>query len=85
MNFLHYELRLSSSNTIEVTLDKQANIRLMDDVNFREFKRGQQHHFYGGRALKSPVHLRAPHSGKWNLVIDLGGYAGQVRASVRTI
>ena len=85
MNFLHYDLQLESNDIVEVTLDKQVNVRLLDDVNFSKYKRGERHKYYGGLAKKSPVRLKSPSSGHWHLVIDLGGYAGTVRASVRTI
>ncbi|ENG8423084.1 DUF1883 domain-containing protein, partial [Klebsiella pneumoniae] len=42
MNFLHYNLNLTSGNVVEVTLDKQANVRLMDDINFTKYKKGMQ-------------------------------------------
>jgi hypothetical protein len=85
MNFLHYDLQLGSNDIVEVTLDRQANVRLLDDVNFSKYKKGERHEYYGGLAKKSPVRLKPPSSGHWHLVIDLGGYAGTVRASVRTI
>ncbi len=85
MNFLHYDLQLSQGEAVEVTLDKQANVRLLDDINYSNYKRGQHHTYYGGLAKVSPVHLRPPHAGHWHLVIDLGGYAGTVNASVRKI
>jgi hypothetical protein len=85
LNFLHYELDLAANDTVEVTLDKQANVRLLDGINFSKYQRGQQHTYYGGLTKQSPVHLAAPHAGHWHLVIDLGGYPGTVRASVRTI
>lgn len=85
MNFLHYEVNLDSNNIVEVTLDKQANVRLMDDVNFSLYKSGQRHHYYGGSAKQSPVRLKPPSSGHWNVVIDLGGYSGTVRASVKVV
>ena len=85
MNFLHYDINASQGDIVRVTLDKQANIRLMDDANFAAYKRGQQHHFYGGLATKSPVDITVPHGGNWNLVVDLGGYAGTVRASVQVL
>ena len=85
MNFLHYDLNLSSNDVVEVTLDKQANVRLLDDINFSRYKSGGQHTYYGGLAKTSPARISAPHSGHWHLVIDLGGYAGTVSASVRTI
>lgn len=81
MNFLHTELQLGPNDTVIVTLDKQANVRLLDDLNFHSYKNGRQHTYYGGLAKESPVRLRPPRSGRWHLVIDLGGYAGTVNAS----
>jgi len=85
MNFLHYDLQLSPDQVVEVTLDKQANVRLLDETNYAKYKRGERHQYYGGLTKVSPAHLRPPRAGKWHLVIDLGGYPGTVRASVRTI
>lgn len=85
MNFLHYKLYLSPKDIVEVTLDKQANVRLLDGLNFQNYKKGSRHRYYGGLAKVSPLKLKAPHSGHWHLVIDLGGYPGRVKASVRKI
>lgn len=85
MNFLHYDLQLNAGDVVEVTLDKQANVRLLDGSNYASYQRGAQHRYYGGLVKTSPFRLPAPHAGNWHLVIDLGGYAGNVRASVRTI
>ena len=85
MNFLHYDISADQGDVVRVTLDKQANVRLMDDANFNAYKRGQQHHYYGGLATKSPTDITVPHGGNWNLVVDLGGYAGTVRASVQVL
>jgi hypothetical protein len=84
-HFLHYELDAGPNNIIQVTLDKQANVRLLDSNNFQRYSSGQQHNYYGGLAKVSPVNLSAPYYGHWHLVIDLGGYGGTVRASVRVI
>lgn len=85
MNYLHYELDLNSNNIVEVHLDKQANVRLLDALNYQKYKSGQQHSFYGGLAKVSPIRLQTPQPGHWHLVIDLGGYAGTVKASVNVI
>jgi hypothetical protein len=85
LNYLHYDLNLASGDVVEVTLDKQANVRLLDSMNYTKYRRGERHRYYGGLAKQSPVHIRAPHAGHWHLVVDLGGYGGTVRASVRTI
>ncbi|MBW3595972.1 MAG: DUF1883 domain-containing protein [Planctomycetes bacterium] len=85
MNFLHYEFDLDANDAVEVVLDKQANVRLMDDANFNQYRRGAQHRYFGGLAKESPVTLAPPHAGHWHLVIDLGGYAGSVSASARIL
>jgi Domain of unknown function (DUF1883) len=85
MNYLHYELDLRAGEVVEVTLDKQANVRLLDEPNFSTYKRGGRHTYHGGLARQSPVRLAPPNPGRWHLVVDLGGYAGTVRASVRTL
>ena len=85
MNYLDYEFDLSSNDVIEVTLDKQANVRLMDAGNYAQYRSGKQHRYYGGLAKKSPIRVPAPHAGHWHLVIDLGGYTGTVRAATRVL
>ena len=86
MNYLHYDLDLKANDIIEVMLDNQANVRLLDEMNFSAYQRGGRHTYQGGGLAKqSPVRLVPPHSGHWHLVIDLGGYPGTVQASVRTL
>jgi hypothetical protein len=85
MNYLHYEFDLGSDDVVEVTLEKQANVRLLDDPNYSSYRNGSEHRYYGGLAKTSPVRIAAPHSGHWHVVIDLGGYAGTVRASARVL
>jgi Domain of unknown function (DUF1883) len=82
MQFLHSEFTIGSDSVIQVTLDKQANVRLLDDTNFTRYRSGGRYTFHGGRAVKSPVHLSPPHYGRWHVVVDLGGHAGSVRASI---
>ena len=85
MNYLHYDLHLSMGDVVEVTLDKQANVRLLDDIDYSHYQRGEQHRYYGGKAIKTPVRIPAPHAGHWHLVVDLGGYAGSVSASIQVV
>lgn len=82
MNFLQYEFDGGPTDLIQVNLDRKANVRLLDWDNFQKYSNGQYHTYYGGHATTSPVNLRPPHKGHWYVVIDLGGYAGTVRASV---
>lgn len=87
MQFLQYNLgHLTGGQIVEVTLKgNAANVRLMDSSNFSSYKNGRQHRFYGGYATRSPVRLQVPHSGHWYVVIDLGGYSGNIRAAVNVL
>lgn len=85
MNFLHYEFDVDEGDVIEVTLDRQANVRLMDGSNFSNFRSGRRHRYVGGLAKRSPIRLAPAHAGRWHVVVDLGGYTGSVRASVRVL
>ena len=85
MNFRHYEVDAGSSDIVRVTLDKQANVKMMDRANFNRYKSGQSHRYDGGLVKASPFNLRPPHSGRWHVTVDLGGYSGNVRASVTVV
>jgi hypothetical protein len=78
-------MQLNGGEIVEVTLDKQANVRLLDESNYQKYQKGDNHRYYGGLAKRSPVRLAAPQAGLWHVVIDLGGNAGTVRASVRKV
>ena len=84
-NYLHYEFDLSANDTVEVTLDNRANVRLLDDANFLLYKSRKLHRYYGGFAKTSPIRIAAPRAGHWHVVVDLGGYAGTVRASASVL
>ncbi|MBY0522194.1 MAG: DUF1883 domain-containing protein [Gemmataceae bacterium] len=81
MNFLDRELDLTPNDVVEVTLDHPANVQLLDPSNFLAYKQGKPYRYQGGYVTRSPFRIRAPQSGKWHLVVDLGGAPGMVRAS----
>jgi hypothetical protein len=85
MNFLQYDFELSDNNAVQVSLNSQANVRLMDYTNFQYYKSGRQHKYYGGRVVRSPFVVKPPHAGHWYLAIDLGGHSGRISASVSVI
>ena len=82
MRFLHWEVDAVQGTVVEVELDSQANVMLMDDINFSSYRRGSTFRYHGGLAKRSPARLSAPHKGRWHLVVDLGGRGGHVNASV---
>ena len=87
MNFSYYDLKSrSGGEVVEVTLaGNAANVFLVDNTNFSAYRAGRNYKYYGGHATSSPVRLQIPHSGHWYLVVDLGGYGGSVRHSMRIL
>ncbi len=83
MGHLHWEFHASGRAAIEVTLDKQANVLLLDSVNYANYRSWRQFRYHGGLAKQSPVWLHPPHAGRWHVVVDPVG--GRVRASARLI
>ncbi len=58
----------------ERTLNGLAQLRRLQ-------ARKAHYRYFGGYATKSPVRFAVPRAGHWHVVVDLGGGAGQVRAS----
>ena len=87
MRFQHYKLgNLDQGSVVEVILEENAaNVRLLDDYNFRCYKSGKKHSFHGGYIKKSPFRINVPCSGIWHVVIDIGGYPGRIKSNVRVI
>lgn len=85
MDHLHQELDLSGNAVVEVTLDRQANVLLLDSPNYQAYRRGASYRYTGGLAKVSPARLRPPHAGRWHVVINLGGGGGRVHAGVRVL
>lgn len=83
MDFLHYEFRLKKGDVVEVKLDKQANVQLLDEINFNNYKKGKKYNSIGGFSKDLLVNLSSPYKGLWHLAVDLGGHKGTVKASVQ--
>lgn len=84
VKYIHYEFDTGENDIIEISLNKQANVRLLDASNYNAYKNGRAHSGVGGLAKKSPVRF-SPGRGHWHVVVDLGGYSGSVNASARLI
>lgn len=87
MNFLHTRMHLNAGDTLVVDCSHQCNVLLMTDSNFNNYRsrRGFQHHGGGGFFEKLPAHLHVPHSGYWNVTLDIGGGSASVRHSITVI
>lgn len=87
MNFTQYDLgSRRGGEIVEVTLQgTAANVELLDSSNLSAFKSGRRHSFYGGRYRRSPARIPIPRSGRWHVVVHLGGFGGSVSSGVRVL
>lgn len=86
MEFIHKDLgQRQRGEVVEVTLTSGANVRLMDNSNFSNYKSSRRHKYVGGLAKQSPLRLQIPSSGRWHVAIDMQGLRGSTRASVRVL
>ena len=58
---------------VHVSLNYSANVFLVDDINYSNYKMGLPYTYYGGHATSSPVVLSVPRSGDWYVIVDNGG------------
>jgi hypothetical protein len=82
---LQKRLFLKDGDAVEVDCDTQANVILMDDSDYTNYKSGQSYHYYGGFFTHFPARLAPPRSGYWNVVLDLGAGRATVRHNMRII
>ena len=86
MQFIKHDLgQLSGGETVEVTITNAANVRLLDSHNFLMYRSGRRHKYNGGHYKQSPVRFQISRAGHWYVVVDLGGYAGEVGSSARVL
>ncbi len=85
MTHLDDVLDLKADDIVQVTLDGRANVMLLDPTNYDRYRRGESFRYHGGLAERSPASLTVPRDGRWHVVVDLGGYTGHVRASIRVL
>ncbi|MFW5648431.1 MAG: DUF1883 domain-containing protein [Candidatus Alkaliphilus sp. MAG34] len=86
MDYIYYDLGfLNTNNSIKIVLDKQANVILLDDLNYQHYKNGRSCNCYGVLVKQSPFIMAIPNYAHWNLVINLGGASGQLKHSVEII
>jgi hypothetical protein len=87
VKFMQHDLGWQNrGELVEVTLSgNEANVLLLDDSNLRRYKAGNPYSYTGGHVTKSPIRLQIPHGGNWHVVVNLGGFGGTVRSSVRVM
>lgn len=82
---LHYAFDAEAGQRVELTLNRPANVQLMDGQNYESYTSSRKYRYRGGYVESSPFTIMIPSSGTWHIAVDLGGRAGTVNASARLV
>lgn len=85
MSFMHKREYLNEGAVVVVNCTHQCNVMLTDDTNFQNYKQGGQFRYHGGFFKRLPARIPVPHSGYWNVTLDLGGGSASIRYSIDVI
>lgn len=83
--YLYKEFDLDEGDIVHVTIDTQANVMLLDSIDYMNYRGGKQFHYHGGHYDRSPINIAVPSTGHWYVVIDLGGGSAAIRYSINII
>jgi len=88
MKFIYTDLgQRQRGEVVEVSLTAVANVRLMDTLNYTNYKNGVKHIYTGGVVRQSPIRLSIPTLGHWHIAIDTHGIQGSdgLKAAVKVV
>lgn len=85
MDHLHFETEATARDLFEITVDRPANVLLLDQANYDRYCLGQEHVCFGGEAEKGSVRLKPNRPGRWHVAVDQGRSGGPVSASVKNV
>lgn len=85
MQFLHKRMFIQAGHKVKVTLSRPANVKLMNDRNFNNYRNGRRHEYFYGKLLNDSVIIPVGSSGIWNITIDLGVGGGTIRHKIEII
>ena len=85
MKFLHQTLEAQRNEIIEVEIDTPTKVKFMTGRDYKAYRLGKTHTYFGGLFDESPVRFVVPHDAKWTIVVEKGTHRQplEVHASCR--
>ncbi|WKZ67788.1 MAG: DUF1883 domain-containing protein [Flavobacteriales bacterium] len=83
MKFLHKTFELKKKEIIEVHIDVAAKVKFMTGRDFKNYKMGKTHTYYGGLFEESPVRFVVPFESVWNVVVEKGTFRNPLEVNAQ--
>jgi hypothetical protein len=83
--YLYKDYHLDAGDIVHVAIDTQANVIVLDESNYQNYRSGRSFKHLGGFYKTSPINIVVPSTGHWYVVIDLGGGSATIRYSINII
>ncbi len=74
MRILQKPIKAKKGQQVEVTFSRPTKVKLLSAGEFKKYKRGKTHKYYGGWQETSPVVFTIPDDGMWHAVVEKGSY-----------
>lgn len=78
MKFLHKTFELKKKEIIEVHIDVATKVKFMTGRDYKNYKLGKTHSYYGGLFEESPVRFVVPFEAVWNVVVEKGTFRNPI-------
>ena len=78
MKFLHQRFPAKKKDIVEVDLDRPARVKFMTAREFKYYKMGKTHSYFGGRFEDSPVRFVLPFDSVWTVVVEKGTHSSPI-------
>ena len=87
MKFLHQRFPAKKKEIVEVELDRPARVKFMTAREFKSYKMGKTHSYFGGRFEDSPVRFVLPFDSVWTVVVEKGTHRSpeEVKAACKLL
>lgn len=81
MTFLHWKIPGTTGDIVRIQTNGPAYVRMLDALNFEYYRRGSKFEGLGGWSDRLDVDFSLPYKGTFHVVVDLGGQAGELKAT----
>lgn len=74
MKFLHQQYQAKKKEIIEVEIDQPTKVKFMSGLDYKKYKLGRTHRYFGGLFEESPVRFVLPYDSVWSVVVEKGSW-----------